>query len=154
MATSLDAEMRRLIETYTAGAVGTVDADGYPAVSPKATFVVVDEQKIAYGNLRSPGTEANIRRDPRVEVVFVDVLTRRAVRVRGKATSIATDSEHGLALRPLFAPRWPDLVDVILNYVVIDIDRVATILSPAYDNGAKESELWQLNFEKLRSTQP
>ena len=42
----------------SAGAVATVNADGTPAVSPKATFVVVDDQRVAFGNIRSPATVA------------------------------------------------------------------------------------------------
>ena len=53
--------------------MGTINEDGTPAVSPKATFVVVDDACIAFGNIRSPGTVANIRSRPDVEVNFIDV---------------------------------------------------------------------------------
>ena len=66
----LTGEMTRLIRDHTAGMVATVNEDGTPAVSPKATFVVFDEQTLAFGNLRSPGTLANIRRNAAVEGVF------------------------------------------------------------------------------------
>lgn len=41
MSSKLTQPMRTLIENYTAGAVATVNEDGTPAVSPKATFVVI-----------------------------------------------------------------------------------------------------------------
>ena len=63
--------MKTLIENYTAGAVATINAHGLPAVSPKATFVVVDDSRIAFGNIRSPGTVANIHACPEVEVNFI-----------------------------------------------------------------------------------
>ena len=65
-----------------ADAVATTNEDGTPAVSPKAIFVVVGEPRIAFGNIRSPGTAANIRSRPDVEVNFIDVLARRVVRVK------------------------------------------------------------------------
>ena len=67
--------MKRLIQNYSAGAVATLNEDGTPAVSPKATFVVIDDGCIAFGNIRSPGTVANIRSCPDVEVNFIDVLS-------------------------------------------------------------------------------
>lgn len=65
--------------------MATTNEDGTPAVSPKAIFVVVDEPRIAFGNIRSPGTVANIRARPDVEVNFIDVLARRVVRVKDRA---------------------------------------------------------------------
>ncbi len=80
--THITEAMQQLIENYSVGAVATVNADGTPAVSPKATFVIVDKQCIAFGHIRSPGTVANIAVRPDVEVNFIDVLTRRAVRIK------------------------------------------------------------------------
>ena len=78
--TTLTVAMKSLISSYNAGAVATVNQDGRPAVSPKATFVIVDSSCIAFGDIRSPGTTANISRNPNVEIVFTDVLARQAVR--------------------------------------------------------------------------
>ena len=68
--------MKQLIRNYNAGAVATINDDGNPAVSPKATFVIVDDNCIAYGDIRSPGTSANLRQRPAVEVNFIDVLAQ------------------------------------------------------------------------------
>ena len=99
---TLTAPMRTLIESYSAGAVATVNADGTPAVSPKATFVVIDAGCLAFGNIRSPGTITNIRACPDVEVNFIDVLTRRAVRVKGRAEIV----EKGVGGGHAFAARF------------------------------------------------
>jgi len=56
--------MIKIITDYNAGAVATVNDDGTPAVSPKATFVIVDDNCIAFGDIRSPGTTANIKQRP------------------------------------------------------------------------------------------
>ena len=94
----LSSEDQNLIQTHTAGMVATVNDDGTPAVSPKATFVVIDASTIAFGNLRSPNTLANLRQRRQVEVCFIDVIRRRAVRVRGRA-SVHKRSEAPTGLR-------------------------------------------------------
>ena len=109
--------MKRLITTYNAGAVATTNEDGTPAVSPKATFVVIDDGQIAFGNIRSPGTVANIRSRPDVEVNFIDVLTRRAVRVKGRAAAVDIESEAGQALRPAFEEHWAPYLEYMEDFV-------------------------------------
>ena len=145
----LTAPMKRLIANYNAGAVGTINEDGTPAVSPKATFVVVDDGCIAFGNIRSPGTVTNIRSRPDVEVNFIDVLTRRAVRVRGRAEIVDKESEAGRRLLPAFQAHWAPYLDRMQNFVSISITHAELILSPAYDVGHTAEELRRVNLDKL-----
>ena len=147
--TKLTAPMKRLIANYTAGTVATINEDGTPAVSPKATFVVVDDGCIAFGNIRSPGTVANIRSRPDVEVNFIDVLTRRAVRVRGRAELVDKESEAGQRLLPAFREFWTPYLDRMQNFVSISITHAELVLSPAYDIGHTADELRRFNLEKL-----
>jgi predicted pyridoxine 5'-phosphate oxidase superfamily flavin-nucleotide-binding protein len=145
----LSEPMKQIIRNYSAGAVATVNADGSPAVSPKATFVIVDDSCIAYGNIRSPGTSSNLRERPLVEVSFVDVLARLAVRVRGSAEVVAKDSAKGLQLMPHFESAWSAYLDVMQEFVCITISGAELITSPAYDVGLGRDELVKTNFEKL-----
>ena len=103
-------DMQGLIADHSAGMVATVNADGSPAVSPKATFVVLDAATLAFGDIRSPGTLANLRRRPAVEVCFIDVVLRRAVRVAGVATIVAK-ADASAPLVAAFAAAWPDYLD-------------------------------------------
>ena len=98
-------EMQALIVNFSAGAVAKVNADGTPSVSPKATFVVLEARSLAFGNLRSPGTLANLRRNPAIEVCFTDIVTRRAVRVTGTAT-IVRRADADAALDAAFDGAW------------------------------------------------
>ena len=141
--------MQQLLRDYSAGSVATVNVDGTPAVSPKATFVVVDERCIAYGNIRSPGTSANLRERPAVEVSFVDVLARRALRVRGRARILEPDSDAAKPLRALFESLWGPYLEHMSEFVCIDISKAQLILSPAYDVGLGRDELVRSNLEKL-----
>ena len=123
----LSRPMQDLIRNYNAGAVASIDADGRPAVSPKATFVIVDERCIAFGDIRSPETVANLRERPAVEVCFIDVLARLAVRVRGQAEVVDKESARGQALMPHFAELWAPYLDAMRHFVSISIERAARV---------------------------
>jgi hypothetical protein len=146
---SLTEPMKQIIRNYSAGAVATVNADGSPSVSPKATFVIVDDNCIAYGNIRSPGSSANLTQRTRVEVCFTDILSRMAVRVGGSAQVVAKDSELGRQLMPCFEELWSAYLEVMQDFVCISIDKAELISSPAYDVGLTREELVKANFEKL-----
>ena len=145
----LSTAMKQVIRQYSAGSVASVNDDGSPAVSPKATFVIVDEFSIAYGDIRSPGTSANLIERPAVEVNFIDILARVAVRVKGSAKVVAKDSELGQRLMPHFEELWSAYIELMSDFVFISIDSAQLITSPAYDVGLKRDELIKTNFEKL-----
>lgn len=136
----LTEQMIRLISAYTIGCVATVRPDGAPAVSPKGTFLVFDDRTIAFANIRSQGTVENIRRDPRVEVDFIDVFGRKGCRISGLARYVAIeDAEPGD--RTMFRDKWPDLYDLVRGIVFIDVVDGEDLSSPSYDIGAVRSEL-------------
>lgn len=146
----LNTGMKQLIVNHTAGMVATINEDGTPSVSPKATFVVLDDSTLAYGNIRSPGTLANLRRNPAVEVCFIDVLTRKAVRATGQAT-IISKSEADDGLLAAFMEVWADYIGQMSAFVRIDLTAAELILSPAYDVGHSEEDLRRSNLEKLNA---
>ena len=143
-------DMQTLIRRFSAGAVATVNADGTPSVSPKATFVVLDERTLAFGHIRSPGTVANLRRNPAIEVCFTDVVTRRAVRVTGTA-AILRQNDTDAALDDAFEAAWGPYLPHMSAYVRITVTAAEMIHSPAYDLGLTEDELRKTNLEKLNS---
>ncbi len=146
----LDDGMKQLISDHRAGMVATVNDDGTPSVSPKATFVILDDKAIAFGNIRSPGTLANVRKRPAIEICFIDVILRKAVRVTGKA-SIIRKVDAGDDLRAAFEAAWADYVPHMSAFVRIDIEAAELILSPAYDLDITEEELRRTNLEKLNA---
>ena len=142
--------IRQIIEDNTIGLVATVAPDGSPAVSPKATMVIVDATTIAFSDLRSPQTVRNIRLNPAVELNFIDVFSRKAARVKGRATYFEKGSVRYRDLMPHFA-RWENLLPRMRGFVVVDVERAQLVLSPAYDDGAVEAELkeqWLATFTK------
>ncbi|MDQ8727379.1 pyridoxamine 5'-phosphate oxidase family protein [Bradyrhizobium sp. LHD-71] len=81
-------------------------------VSPKGNFVVLDKKSMAIGELRSPGTLRNIRANPVVESNYLDVPSRRAVRLSGTARYVEWNTafeSHPTAWRvaPLKAAALP-----------------------------------------------
>ena len=144
----LTAEMKRLITDHSAGMVATINDEGTPAVSPKATFVVLDDRSLAFGNIRSPGTVANLRARPAVEVCFIDVLTRKAVRVTGSGTIVERKAaEPGLL--SAFETAWGPYLPFMSDFVTIAVSAAELILSPAYDLDHTEHELRRTNLERL-----
>src|SRR5919107_1456472 len=81
----LTADMKRIIEEQRLGFVATAAPYGTPNVSPKGTFIVLDDRTIAFGEIRSPGTIRNLRANPRIEVNFVDPFVRKGYRFAGTA---------------------------------------------------------------------
>ena len=136
----LSEDMIRLIEAYAVGCVATVRPDGAPAVSPKATFLVMNKQQIAFSHIRSPGTVENLLRRPDIEVNFVDVFAREGCRVRGIAEYLAIDQASS-DLRAAFRTRWPELYGLMQGFVVINVSEAESLSSPSYDVGAVASDL-------------
>ena len=136
----LSEHMIATLEKQRLGFVATLNKDHGPSVSPKGTFVAIDENTIAYGDIRSPGSTENLRADPRVEVSFVDPIMRRGFRARGIAEIIEKGSDAFDALRSHF-DRWGDLSNRIQRIVVITVTKALPLETPAYDDRETEEEL-------------
>ena len=78
-------DMKRVIAEQKLGFVATVDADGAPNLSPKGTMQALDDEHIIFADIRSPGTMANIARNPAMEINFVDPFNRKGYRFKGTA---------------------------------------------------------------------
>jgi predicted pyridoxine 5'-phosphate oxidase superfamily flavin-nucleotide-binding protein len=120
----LTQEMKDTVETQRLGFVATVSDAGEPNVSPKGTFVVIDDQTLAFGDVRSPGTIANIHHHADVEVNFVDPLRRKGFRARGRATVHARGRDAYLTHRARF-DRWGALANRIEHIVLIALQSTA-----------------------------
>ncbi|MCB1549739.1 MAG: pyridoxamine 5'-phosphate oxidase family protein [Hyphomicrobiaceae bacterium] len=146
----LTPDMKRIIDEQRLGFVATCAADGTPNVSPKATFVVLDERTIAFGDLRSPGTLRNLKENPRIEVNFVDPFVRKGYRFAGRARIVPRGDE---AFADLIGKFSGPLADRMQALVVITLERVRPLISPGYDDGTTETELrrqWTARFRKLQ----
>lgn len=143
--------MQRIVNEQKLGFVATVNADGSPNLSPKATFVVVDDEHLAFGDLRSPNTTRNLADRAGIEVNFVDPFVRKGFRARGQAVYHAKDTPEFAALVAKF-DAWGSLTEALRGIVNIHIQRATLVSSPAYDGGADEAQIraqWVAHFEAL-----
>src|SRR4051794_20920440 len=146
----LTPDMRRIIAEQRLGFVATAAADGTPNVSPKGTFIVLDEKTIAFGEIRSPGTIRNLRANPRVEVNFIDPFVRKGYRFAGTATIVEQGNPGFDALvsrlQSALGPRMCAVVTIVVT-------KAAPLTSPAYDDGTTEVNIrrsWTARFRKLQ----
>ena len=93
---------------------------------------------------------ANIAERPVIEINFIDVLARKAVRLRGRAVMYSRSAPE---FAELFAALsgWKGYTDMMKAVVRVDIDTASLILSPAYDLGHTEAQLREQYRAKFTS---
>ena len=145
---------RWVIETFRLGYVATVTTGGSPSVSPKGTFMVLDDETIAFGEIRSPQTITNLTQRPECEVNFVDPFARKGVRVRGRTSFVRRGSDEFAALIPAWQAIWGDLADRVNIIVKIEVAQARPLTTPPYDDGATEEEMIALYKQKYAEIYP
>jgi uncharacterized protein len=136
----LSQDAQRLVRDVRLGFAATVSPDGTPNLSPKGTTLPLDERRLVFADIRSPGTVANLRHNPAIEVNVVDLGTRRGYRFAGKGRVVERGREHD-GLLAWYREQGFELEGRADRFVVVDVERAAELLSPAYDWGATEEEL-------------
>lgn len=151
---TLKPEFQDIINAHRLGYVGTASLDGTPNVSPKGTFIVVDDEHIAFGEIRSPNTVANLEVNPQVDINFVDPFSRKGCRIKGKARFVEHGSDEFDQHFPTFQGIWGPLCDRMNQIVMVEVERALPLMSPAYDIGATEAELRRTWMESFQAMQP
>lgn len=152
--TRIPASVQDLIEKFSLGFVATVTPGGRPSVSPKGTFLVLDDETIAFGEIRSPQTITNLTQNPEVEVNFIDVFKRKGARIRGRTVMVRRGSAEFAALIPAYEQVWGDLADRINLIVKIPVEEVKPLTTPPYDDGATEEDMIALYKAKFAEIYP
>ncbi len=150
----LPARARRVIETFRLGYVATVSPDGRPSVSPKGTFVVLDDETIAFGEIRSPQTLINLTCLPECEVNFVDPFARKGVRVRASCRFVRHGTGEFARLIPHWRALWGDLAGRVNVIVMLDVTDTKPLTTPPYDDGATEQDMIALYKQKYSEIYP
>ncbi len=132
------AEMKRLVEVQRLGYVATVCPDGTPNLSPKGTTAVWDDDHLVFAEIRSPGSVANIRQNPTVEVNVVDPIVRKGYRFKGDAEVLSSGSTFDDVVAFY---RKRGVSSPIRHIVLVQVERAVPLVSPAYDSGATEAEV-------------
>jgi predicted pyridoxine 5'-phosphate oxidase superfamily flavin-nucleotide-binding protein len=137
----VSAEVRELIERLRLAYVATASADGEPNVSPKGSLKVLDVNHVAFADIASPRTVANLRENPRLEINVVDPFARRGFRIRGTA-EVLDDPELIAVVGAGLGADYP-----VEHAVVITVTDVRPVDSPVYlftdADPAAVNENWQ-----------
>jgi predicted pyridoxine 5'-phosphate oxidase superfamily flavin-nucleotide-binding protein len=144
-------DMKRIVDEQRLGFVATVCPDGTPNLSPKGTTAVWDDDRLVFANIRSPGTLANLRRNPAVEVNVVDPFVRRGYRFKGAATILESGSLYDDVLASY---RRRGSQHAIREIVIIEVRSAQPVDSPLYDAGLSEAEVrvrMEQYFQSLRA---
>ena len=144
-------DMRRLIAEQKLCFAATVSPDGTANLSPKGTIAVWDDNHLAFADVCSPHTVANVERNPSIEINVVDHTLRKGYRFKGKAEVLGAGPRFD-ELLTFYRERGTTLP--IRSIVLIKVERAAELWSPAYDTGTSEREVaerWERHWDDLRS---
>jgi len=147
----LTVDMKRVVEQQRLGFVATVCPDGTPNLSPKGTTAVWDDDHLIFANIRSPGTLANLRQNPNVEVNVVDPFVRKGYRFKGLASILESGPLYDKLLA-FYTERGSRFA--LREIVMIQVQTAQPIDSPAYDLGLTEEEVrdrMERHFQSLRA---
>lgn len=147
----LTEDMRRVVNEQKLAFVATVCADGTPNLSPKGTTTVWDDDHLVFADICSPQTIANLARNPVAELNVVDVVLRKGYRFKG----VAAVYDAGAKFDELLAfYRARGTTSPIRHIVLVAVQSVAPLFSPAYDQGRSETEVtekWEKYWDELRA---
>lgn len=147
---ALTEDMKRVVAEQGLGFVATVTPDGRPNLSPKGTTKVFGEDHLIFADIHSPGTVANLRTNPAIEVNVVDPIVRKGYRFKGRAEVFAEGPRFDELLALL---RQGGAVSPIRSIVLMRVEETGALISPAYDQGRSEAEVaaqWEARRDALR----
>jgi hypothetical protein len=123
-------DMKAIVKQAMLSFVATVNEDGTPNLSPKASLTVV-AGILYFADIASPGTIKNIRRNPSIEINVVDIFQRRGYRFKGRATVLPPGSgEYAMIADWVWATNGREYP---VNHVVkIEPTAISPLLSPAH----------------------
>lgn len=137
----LSDDMKRVVGQQRLGFIATVCADGTPNLSPKGTLSVLDDDHLVFADIRSPGTVANLRANPSVEVNVVDPFIRKGYRFKGRAQVIEGGEEFERLLALFSRGTLSDAPRRIRTIVIIQVEQARPLVSPGYDSGTDETAM-------------
>jgi predicted pyridoxine 5'-phosphate oxidase superfamily flavin-nucleotide-binding protein len=144
MAAKLTADMKRVVTEQRLAFVATVCPDGTPNLSPKGTIAVWDDAHLVFADIRSPGTIANLERNPAVEVNVVDPFARKGYRFKGTG-KVIVEGERFQEIMRSYSSRWTDVSrskaeSRIRGFVLIEVETALPLISPAYDDSSGDEQ--------------
>ena len=88
--TILSAEAKALIQETHPGFIATASKSGRPNVSLKGSFRVLDDEHVAFADIHSPNTIANLTENPQVAAMVFEPSSRHGCRIWGTAEILSS----------------------------------------------------------------
>ncbi len=144
MAAKLSADMKRVVMEQRLAFVATVCPDGTPNLSPKGTIAVWDDDHLVFADIRSPGTIANLKQNPAVELNVVDPFARKGYRFKGIG-EVIVDGELFQEMMRSYRGRLVDTARSkaerpIRGFVLVKVETALPLISPAYDDASSDEQ--------------
>jgi hypothetical protein len=128
--TQFTSDMETIVRQAILSFVATVNEDGSPNLSPKASLIIRDDD-LYFADIASPKTILNLKRNSAIEINVVDIFQRRGYRFTGRAVILPPGDDEYLAIadwvRTTNGPEYP--VD---HVVKVDVRSITPLLSPAH----------------------
>ena len=80
----LSEEAKNILLERRVALVATAGKNGIPNVSPKGLVKILDDEHVAFADIASPRTMANLAENPQVAIIVFDPATRKGCRLWGK----------------------------------------------------------------------
>ena len=145
-------DMKRVVREQRLGFFATVCPDGSPNLSPKGSTIVWDDDHLAFVDLGSPGTLANLEHNPAMEICMVDPFVRKGYRFKGTASIVTEGPEFENILRAYQGTGVQRLISTVRRAVLVNIERVLPLVSPGYLPGMTEADMreeWEMYWDGL-----
>jgi predicted pyridoxine 5'-phosphate oxidase superfamily flavin-nucleotide-binding protein len=131
-------EIKDFVNRVRLGFVATVCPDGTPNLSPKGTVMAWDEEHLIFADIHSPGTVYNMRSNPSTEINVVDIFCRKGYRFKGRA-QVLSEGQIYEDISSFYKAAGSK--HKVQNIILVKVEKILPILSPAYDLGLSEQEV-------------
>ncbi len=144
-------EVRDFLEREHLGFFATVCPDGTPNLSPKGLTFVLDDDHLVIGEVRSPQTRKNLESNPCAEINVVDIIARKGYRFKGTCEIVSSGAQFD-KLAAFVRERGAR--STIQSVIVMTVERVLPLVSPAYELGRTEQDIrkeWKARMDDLNA---
>ncbi|MBT3574271.1 MAG: pyridoxamine 5'-phosphate oxidase family protein [Nitrosopumilus sp.] len=145
----ITSEIKNFLDTQKLGYVATVSPNGKPNISPKGTIIAWSSNLLAFADIRSPDTMANLQNNPFVEINVIDPLSRKGYLFSGTAKIIKNTSLYD-EIRTHYQNNG--IKSPINSIVMVSVSSISAVTSPLYDLGKTQDEIklkWKKYFNDL-----
>ncbi len=112
-------QVQEAINTVKPALVATADASGKPNVSAKGSLRIIDDEHIAFADVASPRTVANIKENSKVAIIVLGNDKHKGCRVWGTARV-----EDSGGIFDTFVKAMAERKMTPKNVVVIDVEEI------------------------------